>query len=207
MPLVEIGRFLAVFFCGLAIKLLDDFLDHQKDALWGRWNWVERLGPATAVYGMAALAVACSLDAQQALPLFWAAYALGMVSAPAERYPSGTSAWMETISCLVFCGFCFGLQHTTFALFALMAVQCIDDVMDSEQTPVCAAWPLVGHMVGRGSMWDRVTMTVVGSLCGGMAVLLDPMATGRVGAAAVLIWVMARMGERLGWKKSGEVEK
>ena len=105
MPLVEIGRFLAVFFCGLAIKLLDDFLTIKRCFM----GALELGGTvrATAVYGMAALAVACSLDAQQALPLFWAAYAWSMVSAPAERYPSGTSAWMETISCLVFCGFCF----------------------------------------------------------------------------------------------------
>ncbi|MDF2569333.1 MAG: hypothetical protein K0R55_937, partial [Sporomusa sp.] len=58
----EIFNFLstaaAVACCSAAVKLADDYLDREFDAIAGKTNWAEILGQGTMLYAMFLLALA-----------------------------------------------------------------------------------------------------------------------------------------------------
>src|SRR5690606_29875589 len=85
----------AVAAAGVAIKLMDDYLDQELDALLGRRTLAAAVGPGAVAYAMAALALAMLLDGPAAGSLFLAAYAVGMAHDPAGRLPTGLAGWQE----------------------------------------------------------------------------------------------------------------
>ncbi|BAS27581.1 hypothetical protein [Limnochorda pilosa] len=90
-----------LFLAGLAIRLLDDALDQGEDREAGVPNLAERLGPATAAYAAAALALAALVLPRLAPATVLAAYGVGMAGGLLERLPTRMPAWAEAAGALL----------------------------------------------------------------------------------------------------------
>lgn len=122
----------AVFSVGLAIKLMDDFIDRRMDGVAGVTTWAGRLGDGSLPYCMAALTVALLIDAPVAGTLFLAAYAVGMTHDLTRRLPLGLLGWQESAVALVVGTLLGGPLPMLAALAAVVFVQCADDLVDAE---------------------------------------------------------------------------
>lgn len=115
---------LSVLVIGIAVKLLDDCVDGEERTLFG-------LAPAgAAVYAVLAAVVGTALAPPVALPLFAAAYAMGMMHEPGERLPSGLPAWLEAAFVLAAAAAVAGTARTAQALLVIATLQALDDLID-----------------------------------------------------------------------------
>ncbi len=113
----------------IAVKLMDDGLDRERDLAAGFPNWAAPLGRGAPAYALLALAVACALSPACAVPLFLAAYAIGMGRGH-ERQPSGLPGWLEGVVALAIAAAFFGLVRAAAAAAAIAAVQATDGLLD-----------------------------------------------------------------------------
>lgn len=112
---------------GIAVKLLDDCVDGEQRTLFG-------LAPAgAAVYAVLAAVVGTALAPPVALPLFAAAYAMGMMQEPGERLPSGLPAWLEAAFVLAAAAAVAGAVRTAQALLVIATLQALDDLIDFQR--------------------------------------------------------------------------
>ena len=126
----EIVLFLSVVFCSASVKLLDDFLDREIDAVTGAHNWINRLGEDAVVYSLPLLVAGVAMRPAIGAALFLASWAIGMFHHFGAKYPSGLFGWQEVIGSIA-CGvFVSGLRAMAFALLLTLAVQLIDDIID-----------------------------------------------------------------------------
>jgi hypothetical protein len=113
----------------IAVKLMDDGLDRARDLAAGFPNWAAPLGRGAPAYALLALAVACALAPARAVPLFLAAYAVGM-GRGSERQPSGLPGWAEGAAALAISAALFGPVRAAAAAAAIVAVQWTDGLVD-----------------------------------------------------------------------------
>lgn len=142
----------AVLIIGVAVKLLDDVVDGEERTIFG-------LAPAgAAVYAALAAAVSVALAPTVALPLFAAAYALGMMHEPDELLPSGMPAWLESAVTLAAAAAIAGAARTAQGLLVIAALQALDDLIDYG---LDAATPRRNwaHRIG------RVETALIGLIC------------------------------------------
>lgn len=189
----------AVLAAGMAIKLMDDFIDRRMDALAGVRTWAARLGDGTLPYALAALGVGMLVDASVAGPLFLSAYAVGMSHDLRRRQPSGLLGWHESALAVGVGALLAGLIPTAAALAAITFVQCVDDVADAHTDR------LRGHRSFVRSL-GAVETLLLGLAALIVACALAPLlATAVVAATAAVEWVAGRTapgvdGRRLrGW--------
>ncbi|MGE5561268.1 MAG: hypothetical protein ACM3XN_09535 [Chloroflexota bacterium] len=134
---------LAVLATGLAIKLMDDIFDGEETTVAG-------LSTAGAtIYAMVALAIGVALAPAVGLPLFAAAYAVGMAGDPQETLPSGMPAWVESALALAVAAAISGIAAMAHALLVVAAVQLVDDVLDFQADSAIPERNLA-HRFGRG---------------------------------------------------------
>lgn len=190
----------AVAAAGVAIKLMDDWLDRELDALTGRVTLAAMVGDGTIAYALAALAVGMLLHAPAAGTLFLAAYALGMAHDATRRLPTGLAAWQESLLAVVAGVILAGPAVMVAALAAMSAVQCADDLLDAAEDRRRGARSWV-HRLGRV---ETALILVIALLVG---FVLAPVLTGAVIAAAIAVdrtiaWAAGRLspvaGERGG---------
>lgn len=124
------ARVLAVVATGIAVKLMDDVLDQQEDAVTGQPNVAVPLGGAAVAYALAAFALAAALSPRDALSLFWASYAWGMAHGAGQRLPLGLRAWQETALAVALAVLTAGVPDALAALALIGAVQLLDDWVD-----------------------------------------------------------------------------
>lgn len=124
-----IEAFAATAAVAFAVKLMDDGLDRERDAAAGFPNWAASLGRGAPAYALLALAVACALSPARAVPLFLAAYAVGM-GRGIERQPSGLPGWLEALVALAISAALFGPLRAAAAAAAILAVQWTDGLLD-----------------------------------------------------------------------------
>lgn len=124
--LLQVG---AAFFCGWAIRLLDDALDEDLDQAVGKNNWSARLGSGTTAYALYALGIAVLLDAPIAICLLASAYAIGMLG-DTRLLPSKLPGYLEGILLWLASAWRFGLAKAWVALGIMLAVQLCDDLLD-----------------------------------------------------------------------------
>lgn len=170
--LLAAGRQVAsVALSGLAIKLLDDYLDDQE---------ADRLRPLPA-YALLALSVAVALAPGPALSLFLAAYAVGMLKDLAVPFPVRLTGWQE-VALVVLVGLGLtGWREMLGSLSLMVAAQCGDDLLD---------WSLDrAHgrpsLVGRLGLGESVLLLV---LTAGLGWSLAPGKTALVACTAAGIW-------------------
>lgn len=121
---------LAVIFCGLAIKLTDDWIDQEQDGISGQKNWATIIGIGTMLYAMLLLIIAAAIRADISLPLFLASYVVGMFHDLTSRFPLGLSGWQESLIVLIISLIFFSHQQIIFSLLFVVAVQLFDDWYD-----------------------------------------------------------------------------
>lgn len=121
---------LSVFFCAIAIKLADDYLDRDLDTLTGRRNWAHFLGIGTMFYAILMLIIAAGLNSLISMPLFLSSYIIGMFNDLKQVFPSKLSGWQESVIILIIGIILFKWQYMLFSLLFIMAVQLIDDCID-----------------------------------------------------------------------------
>jgi hypothetical protein len=120
----------ATLLVGVAVRLLDDYIDRQLDELLGRstsWHYLQGTG---LIYAMVALALGIRLSPMWGAALFFAAYGIGMASDPNAMLPSHLSGGLEFLIAsalsIVVGGWNLGLA----ALSLMLGVDIIDDCLD-----------------------------------------------------------------------------
>lgn len=121
---------LSVFFCAIAIKLADDYLDRDLDTLTGRKNWAHFLENGTMFYAMLMLIIAAGLNPLISMPLFLSSYIIGMFNDFTQVFPSKLSGWQESLLILIIGIIIFKWEYMLFSLLFIIAVQLIDDCID-----------------------------------------------------------------------------
>ncbi|HEY8552282.1 MAG TPA: hypothetical protein VIL40_02375 [Thermaerobacter sp.] len=207
-------RVAAVIAVGIAVKLMDDVLDQEEDALTERPNVAVRLGAAAIAYALAALALAAALSPRDALSLFWASYAWGMGHGAGERLPLGLRAWQETALAVALAVLAAGLPDAVAALALIGSVQLLDDWVDLRRErarpqaafgppPGGAQAPRDGPMpaglpegVGPQRNWAARLgpgeALLAGIALGWIAAAWDPLRAAATGAVALAVGLLGR---------------
>jgi len=179
---------LGIVLSGVTIKLMDDWLDVEYDKSVGRTTLAVRLGRAVLPYGLLCLALAMALASKLALTLFIAAYAIGMGHDLREKMPTRLPGWIESLVALGLAAIYAGWQLASWALFVMLMIQLLDDLMDLQQD----------RRSGQNNWAQRfgtVEATLAMFICALVAVLLMPMETAMVfGALPVVHVVMSLAG-------------
>ncbi|MDU4959694.1 MAG: hypothetical protein E6X17_03390 [Sporomusaceae bacterium] len=120
----------AAVLCSAAVKLLDDYLDRELDAVSGQPNWINRLGEGSVAYSLPLLAGGVAMETAVALSLFLAAWAVGMYRDLAVCYPSRLRGWQEALLAIA-AGVAFaGWRLMLCALLLAASIQAADDIVD-----------------------------------------------------------------------------
>ena len=134
-----IRPFLACFFTGTAVKIMDDYLDASTDRMVGRRTWAAELEEAALPYALVALSLAVIAEPVWSVTLFWASYAVGMRGDLARCLPLGLKGWQEALLIGIIAGLAYGWKTTVSSLLAIFSVQAIDDLIDQEQDKMAGA--------------------------------------------------------------------
>lgn len=118
------------FLTGIAIRLLDDYIDRQQDELLGRASTWHYLQGASLVYAMVALALGLRLVPLWGSALFFGAYAIGMLSDPNSMLPSHLSGGLEFLIAAILAFLAGGVTLGLAALSLMLGVDIIDDCLD-----------------------------------------------------------------------------
>ncbi|HWR07345.1 hypothetical protein [Sporomusa sp.] len=158
----EIFNFLstaaAVACCSAAVKLADDYLDREFDAIAGKTNWAEILGQGTMLYAMFLLALAAGINTTLSLSLFLASYVVGMFNSMREKFPSRLNGFQESLLALTAGIVLFGWNAMFFSFSFVLAVQLFDDYLDAHSD----------HIAGQRNMANRfggLECLVMGVIC------------------------------------------
>ncbi|NMB25612.1 MAG: hypothetical protein GX986_08775 [Firmicutes bacterium] len=122
--------FVACLSTGIAIKIMDDYIDGPWDALIGQKTWAAGLKEAALPYALMALCLGCLADSTWAVTFFWASYAVGMRGDLIRPLALGLTGWQE----VALAGVVIYLTCGGYAMFtswaAIFVMQCIDDLLD-----------------------------------------------------------------------------
>ncbi|NMB17472.1 MAG: hypothetical protein GX980_10220 [Firmicutes bacterium] len=159
-----LAKYLCILLVGLAIKLMDDYLDEPKDTK-GLANYFQR---GTIAYSLLALAVAAALEAKTACSLFFAAYILGMAGDETRPLASKLRGWEESLIVLGIGLISVGWETLLASTAILAAVQLYDDFADLAKD---ARW-------GRTNLvrtWGHTECLLLLAISMSIGALLDPL--------------------------------
>lgn len=120
----------AVLLTGVAVKLMDDFLDLRYDIFEGADTLAVRLGEGSIAYALISFALAAMADAQAAVALMVGAYAVGMAGDFDRQLPSGLYGLQESFILLVVAALLLPWRVVLWAASAMLCVQLLDDLED-----------------------------------------------------------------------------
>ncbi len=123
-------RLLGLLLVGLAIKLMDDFLDQEKDKASGQYNLYHILGISILPYSLVIFSFGLYLNLVEGISFFAASYLLGMAHDYHLRLPSGLIAWQEGLIVFMFSTYLTDLKNSLSALLLILLLQFIDDLID-----------------------------------------------------------------------------
>lgn len=126
----------SVLAAGVAIKLMDDFLDGAGDRRAGTVTVAARIGAGVLPYCLLALTVALLVEPRVAGALFLGAYAIGMAHDLDRRLPTGLRGWQESLLAAGISVIGAGWAVATAGVATMLFVQCVDDLADSEDDRV-----------------------------------------------------------------------
>lgn len=121
---------LCVLSTGLAIKILDDYLDREIDEVMGKETFVQFFQQSILPYGLLFLAVALTLEPKLGGSLFLASYTVGMFKQQEQIYPCKLSGWQEIVLSCFLGSFLYGWFDFLSALSIIFFVQLLDDFYD-----------------------------------------------------------------------------
>ncbi|NLB74812.1 MAG: hypothetical protein GX795_12475 [Firmicutes bacterium] len=184
-----VSDLLAVALAGVAIKLLDDFLDYAVDLAAGNPSLIDVLGSGSVVYTLIFAVFACSINLRLAAPLMLSAYAVGMLKDPAQMLPLGLSAWMESAVVALASWSIFGWPATLASLLLMTAVEFIDDLFDYSRDERGPSTNLVS-VIGKTQLILLSLAVMIAAL------IIDMRTTALVGVCAPVTAVIADLISR-----------
>ena len=123
-------RLLGLLLVGLVIKLMDDFLDQEKDKASGQYNLYHMLGKSIFPYSLVILSFGLYLNLSEGISLFAASYLIGMAHDYRSRLPIGLFAWQEGLIVFMISTYLTDLNNSLSALLLILLLQFIDDLID-----------------------------------------------------------------------------
>jgi 1,4-dihydroxy-2-naphthoate octaprenyltransferase len=123
-------RFLGIFFCGLVIKLMDDYLDQDIDSLAEKWNITMALKRGTLPYTLILMSIALYFNFSEAIGFFTASYLIGMAYEGNEKLPTNLLAWQEGLVVFIIGIMMTSITNATGCLLLIIIVQLTDDLVD-----------------------------------------------------------------------------
>lgn len=186
----------AAFLTGLAVKIMDDFMDAPLDQCRGLQTVAQRLGTASLPYALAAIAAGAALNHRWAISLFLASYALGMAVDLGRRLPTGLLGYQEALVALGASLVLYGPVRTAAAVAIVTAIQMTDDLLDWRED----------RLAGGGALTRKLGLfeaLLVLAISGGVALLADfGMAVAAWVASGAVLAVMPK-----GTMRKGEAGK
>jgi hypothetical protein len=120
----------SIFFTGCVIKLMDDYMDQDYDALINKCNVSNNLGHGVMPYVLLLFSIACVSNVTTAVSLFLASFGLGMVGTLPVKMPSGFSGYGESVAAIIAGLLLFGTKTMISSICIIAAVQLLDDYID-----------------------------------------------------------------------------
>ena len=120
---------LAVFFTGLVIKLMDDYLDQEIDRLNNRNALAVKLKRSIVPYSLLLFSFAVLCNYKLAVSLFWASYIVGMGVNKTEL-PFVLKSYQELFLLLLIGFLVLDSSQFLFALIIILFIQAVDDYID-----------------------------------------------------------------------------
>jgi 1,4-dihydroxy-2-naphthoate octaprenyltransferase len=128
-----LADYAGILLTGLAIKLMDDFLDMEYDQCLGKRTLAIRLGRAALPYSLLLLAAGCGLALNDSLSLFLGSYAVGMTQDWAEKMPTRLPGYVEMAGAFGISLLCVGAVSAFWGVTMMAAVQLLDDLLDVQK--------------------------------------------------------------------------
>ncbi|HHV62071.1 MAG TPA: hypothetical protein GXX51_05465 [Firmicutes bacterium] len=120
----------AALLAGVAIKLVDDYIDREVDEISGRYSLAAVLEGALIPYALLCAALACALDSPLASSLIIGSYIVGMLHDLDEVFPSGFSARLESLLAGALGVIILGWKAILSSVILMLGVQLVDDIVD-----------------------------------------------------------------------------
>lgn len=127
------NRFIGVFFTGIVIKIMDDYLDYNIDKELELWNYTILLGRAALPYSLVLFMVGLSLNFSEGVGFFASSYCLGMNSSDKSRLPSGLLPWQEGLILVAISIFITDFYNTLYCFISIFYIQLMDDLIDYQK--------------------------------------------------------------------------
>ncbi|HHV19621.1 MAG TPA: hypothetical protein GXZ27_12410 [Thermoanaerobacterales bacterium] len=127
-----IKKILSVFFTGMVIKIMDDYLDQDIDFLQKDQNLFTVIEYGGLPYALILLSLAFVFDPVTSLSLFLGSFALGMAGDLTVKMPSGLYGYQESIIVTAL-GLLFLKINMASSIFIMISIQLWDDYKDSDK--------------------------------------------------------------------------
>lgn len=121
---------MAVFFSGLSIKMMDDFLDRELDRLQNKETLAQRLENAALPYALILLMIGVVLNPSLAGSLFLASYIVGMGKDIFLFLPSRLPSYGEMLIGFFLGLLLFGFYQIATSITVILVIQFMDDFKD-----------------------------------------------------------------------------
>lgn len=178
--------FVGILMTGLAIKIMDDFLDVEYDQCLGKKTLALRWGRASLPYGLFLLALGCAISLTYSLTLFFASYAVGMVHVWSEKMPTRLAAFIEMLGAFGTSIWLVGVMPAVWGVTMMATVQLLDDLFDIQKD----AYTGQRNTVIRMGMVEATLLLLIFFF---LSVLLDPMGTVYVLLAMPLVHMILEL--------------
>lgn len=159
-----------ILLTGLAIKLMDDFLDQDLDQLLQKKTLAMKLGDSSLPYALLLLTLGILLGGQQAASLFLVSYILGMHGDLKQQEPLGLKGYQESVFILILSVFILHPLEIFTAFLIMLAIQIGDDFFDYFLEPFPGRKNLI-------KQWGKGACLVALLISLSLSLILDPQKT------------------------------
>lgn len=125
-----IKQVICVFFTGLVIKMMDDYIDRDIDSLSGQKNIFTLSNCRIIPYVLLIFGLACFINKETALTLFFASYSIGMMGTLKAKMPTSLYGYQESIIIIVLGVILFGITEMSSSIFIIACVHLLDEYID-----------------------------------------------------------------------------
>jgi len=125
----------SIFLMGIVIKIMDDYMDQDIDAIENQPNIYTALEQGGLPYALLLFSLACIFDHITAVSLFLSSFAVGMVGNLTAKMPSGLYGYQESMV-IVLLGLVIFKIEMLSSLLIMAAIQLWDDLMDYESDKI-----------------------------------------------------------------------
>lgn len=185
---------------GAAVKLMDDYLDSEYDICRGERTVAVKIGRASLPYALVCAVCSAYLNVAIAVSLFFACYALGMLTNAREKLPTRVPAYVEVIVSAAILWGMVGWRMALWALAFIAFIDWLDDIIDMTRDARTGQRNLALRL---GMV--ETTLLILLAMC--TAVLADARYTAIGFIAFAILTVLAELSTSRMWQSSHEVNE